>query len=117
VIFEGHFRRNYIHVRDVAKAFMHGITNYDAMRGQAYNVGLSEANLTKLQLCAKIKEHVPEFVYLESAIGQDPDKRDYLVSNAKLEATGWASEWGLDRGIKELIKGYRLLRVQNFTNV
>jgi nucleoside-diphosphate-sugar epimerase len=117
VIFEGHFRRNYIHVRDVAKAFMHGITNYDAMRGQAYNVGLSEANLTKLQLCAKIKEHVPEFVYLESAIGHDPDKRDYLVSNAKLEATGWASEWGLDRGIKELIKGYRLLRVQNFTNV
>lgn len=117
VIFEGHFRRNYIHIRDVAKAFMFGVAHFDKMRGQAYNVGLSTANLSKLQLCAKIKEHVPNFVFLEAPIGEDPDKRDYIVSNVKLEKLGWTPEWDLDRGIKELIKGYAMLRVQNFTNV
>jgi nucleoside-diphosphate-sugar epimerase len=117
VIFEGHFRRNYIHIRDVAGAFMHAMDNYATMRGQAYNVGLSEANLSKLELCARIKHHIPGFVYLEAPIGEDPDKRDYIVSNEKLERTGWRPEWGLDRGIEELIKGYTMLRVMNFTNV
>lgn len=117
VIFEGHFRRNFIHVRDVVKAFMHALDNYDKMTGQAYNVGLSEANLSKLQLCAKIKEQVPNFAYLEAPVGEDPDKRDYIVSNEKIEATGWRPDWPLERGIKELIKGYTMLRTQNFTNV
>ena len=117
VIFEGHFRRNFIHVRDVVKAFIHAIDNYDKMTGQAYNVGLSEANLSKLQLCAKIKEQVPNFAYLEAPVGEDPDKRDYIVSNEKIEATGWRPDWPLERGIKELIKGYTMLRTQNFTNV
>lgn len=117
LIFEGHFRRNYIHVRDVVKAFMHGIENYETMKGKPYNLGLSSANLSKLQLCAKIKEHVPSFVYVEAPIGEDPDKRDYIVSNARLEATGWTPDWSLDRGIRELIQGYRMLRANQFANV
>lgn len=117
VIFEGHFRRNYIHVRDVTKAFIHGVENYDQMRGEPFNVGLSSANLTKIQLCEKIGEKVPGFVWLEAPIGEDPDKRDYLVSNDKLEATGWTPDWSLDRGIDELLKGYAMMKVMNFTNV
>ncbi|HLY45174.1 MAG TPA: NAD(P)-dependent oxidoreductase [Stellaceae bacterium] len=117
VVFQGHFKRNYIHVRDIAKAFMHAIENYRRMNNQAYNVGLSTANLSKLELCAKIKEQVPQFHYVEAAIGEDPDKRDYIVSNAKIEATGWSPDWPLERGIGELVKGYRMLRNQRFANV
>jgi nucleoside-diphosphate-sugar epimerase len=117
VIFEGHFKRNYIHIRDIAKAFLHALANYDEMNNQPYNVGLSEANLSKLELCAEIKKHIPQFVYLESPIGEDPDKRDYIVSNAKVEATGWTPDWSLDRGIRELIKGYRMMRNSRFSNV
>jgi nucleoside-diphosphate-sugar epimerase len=117
VVFEGHFRRNYIHVRDVVKAFIHAIDNFGTMHGEPYNVGLSEANLTKLQLCERIARHVPGFAYLEAPVGEDPDKRDYLVSNEKLEATGWRPDFGLDAGIQELIKGYRMLRNSRFANV
>lgn len=117
IVFEGHFKRNYIHVRDVAKAFMHAIANYASMNNRPYNVGLSEANLSKLELCAKIKEHVPQFVYVEAKIGEDPDKRNYIVSNAKLEATGWQPDWPIDRGIRELVKGYAMLRNARFSNV
>jgi nucleoside-diphosphate-sugar epimerase len=117
IIFEGHFRRNFIHVRDVVKAFMHAMENYDRMRGQPYNVGLSDANLSKLELCARIKRHIPGFIYLEAPVGEDPDKRDYIVSNAKIEATGFRPDWTLDRGIAELIKGYQMLRNSRFANV
>jgi nucleoside-diphosphate-sugar epimerase len=117
IVFEGHFKRNYIHIRDVAKAFMHALTNYDSMNNQPYNVGLSEANLSKLELCAKIREHVAQFVYVEAPIGEDPDKRDYIVSNAKLEATGWQPDWSIDRGIRELVKGFTMLRNVRFSNV
>jgi nucleoside-diphosphate-sugar epimerase len=117
VIFEGHFKRNYIHIRDIARAFMHAIANYAEMNNQPYNVGLSEANLSKLELCAKIKEHVPQFVYLQAPVGEDPDKRDYIVSNSKIERTGWRPEWPLDRGIRELVKGYTMLRNSRFSNV
>jgi nucleoside-diphosphate-sugar epimerase len=117
VIFEGHFKRNFIHLRDVVKGFLHGIEHYERMRGQAYNLGLSSANLSKLELCAKIKEQVPNFVFMEAPIGEDPDKRDYIVSNAKLEATGWAPDWDLDRGIQELLRGYRMLRNSRYANV
>src|SRR5437868_2312616 len=88
VIFEGDAKRNYIHVRDVAKAFIHAIDNYDAVDGEPYNTGLSTANLSKLELCDRIREYVPEFVSLTAPIGEDPDKRDYIVSNEKLEKTG-----------------------------
>jgi nucleoside-diphosphate-sugar epimerase len=116
VLFEAHFRRNYIHVRDVVKAFLHALDNYDKMRGEPFNVGLSEANLTKRQLCERISRHVPGFVWLEAPIGEDPDKRDYVVSNEKLEATGWSPDHGIDAGIQELIKGFRMLRNSRFAN-
>jgi nucleoside-diphosphate-sugar epimerase len=117
VLFEGHFKRNYIHIRDVARAFMHAITNFEKMQGNAFNVGLSDANLSKLELCEKIREHVPQFVFLEAPIGEDPDKRDYIVSNEKLEKTGFKPAHSLDMGITELIKGYRILRNARYSNV
>lgn len=110
VLFEADFKRNYIHIRDVAQVFLQGIYRFPRMKDQIYNVGLSNANLSKRQLCACIHEHIPGFVFLESPIGEDIDKRDYIVSNAKLEATGWRPKYSLDAGIKELILGYRMLR-------
>ncbi len=117
VIFEGHFKRNFIHIQDVARVFAYGLENFEKMKGRPYNVGLEEANLSKLELCAVIQRHVPAFTYLESAIGEDPDKRDYIVSNQRLLATGFKTEWSLDRGIVELIKGYRILRNSKYSNV
>jgi len=110
VLFEAHFKRNYLHIRDVARAFLHAIDNFDGMRCSAYNVGLSDANLSKAELCERIKAHVAEFVYLEAPIGGDPDKRDYIVSNARIEATGYRTKYSLDDGIRELIKGFRMIR-------
>jgi len=117
VVFEGHFKRNYIHVRDVARVFIHAIDNFDSMKNEPYNVGLSEANLSKLELCAKIKEQLPDFVYLESPIGEDPDKRDYIVSNEKIEKKGFTPVYSLKTGIQELIKGYRMLCNNTYGNV
>ena len=117
VLFESHFKRNFIHVRDVARAFMHAFDNFEAMKGGPYNVGLSDANLSKKELCEKIQEHVPGFTFEEDAIGEDPDKRDYIVSNAKIEATGFVPKYSLDDGIRELIKGYQILQNSNFANV
>jgi nucleoside-diphosphate-sugar epimerase len=117
VIFEGQFKRNYVHIGDVVKGFEHAIGNFSAMRGEAYNLGLSSANLSKLELCARIKAQVPGFVYLEAPIGEDPDKRDYIVSNEKLERAGWSPDWTLDDGIAELIRGYRMIRNSRHSNV
>jgi nucleoside-diphosphate-sugar epimerase len=117
VIFEGHAKRNYIHVRDVARAFLHALDNFGGMRDEPYNVGLSEANLSKLELCARIRDVVPGFVYLEAPIGEDPDKRDYLVSNDKIEGTGFAPEHSLEMGIRELVKGYQILKSRPHSNV
>ena len=116
VVFEGHAKRNYIHVRDVARVFLHALNNFSTMQGQPYNVGLSDANLSKLELCAKIKAHVPGFVYLEAPVGEDPDKRDYIVSNEKIERTGYLPQFSLDDGIRELIKGFRMLRNSVYGN-
>src|SRR5438270_710462 len=79
VVFEGHAKRNFIHVRDVARAFLHAITNFETMHGKPYNVGLSDANLSKLELCAAIRKQLPGFTVLEAPVGEDPDKRDYVV--------------------------------------
>jgi nucleoside-diphosphate-sugar epimerase len=117
VLFEAHFKRNYIHVRDVARAFMHAIDNFETMKGEPYNVGLSEANLSKLELCERIKQFVPKFYITEAHIGEDPDKRNYIVSNAKIEATGFKPAHALDAGIQELIKGYQVIRRSQFANV
>lgn len=117
VLFEAHFKRNYIHIRDIVRVFMHAIENYETMKGEAYNVGLSDANLSKRELCEKIKEHIPDFHIFESDIGEDPDKRDYIVSNGKIEATGWKPKYSIDHGIDELIKAYRYLPVNPHTNL
>jgi nucleoside-diphosphate-sugar epimerase len=117
IVFEGHAQRNYVHVRDVARAFIHAIANFDAMQNEPYNVGLSDANLSKLELCEEIKRQLPAFVYLEAPIGEDPDKRDYIVSNAKIEATGFKAQVSLADGIRELVKGYTMLRNARYANV
>lgn len=117
VVFEGHFKRNYIHVRDVARVFIYALKNFDKMKNEPYNIGLSDANLSKLELCAKIKEQVADFVYLESPIGEDPDKRDYIVSNEKIEKTGFKPAFSLEMGIKELIKGCRIISNNKFGNI
>jgi nucleoside-diphosphate-sugar epimerase len=117
VVFEGHAKRNYIHVRDVSRAFCHVLENFEKMNGNAYNVGLSSANLSKIELCAEIKKQLPAFVYLEAAVGEDPDKRDYIVSNEKIERTDFKPKYGLTDGITELIKGYTILRNTKYGNV
>ena len=117
VLFEPHFKRNFIHVRDVARAFLHGIGNFESMRDQPYNVGLSDANLSKMELCQRIRKQLPKFVFLEAPVGEDPDKRDYIVSNEKIERTGYRPAFPLDEGIGELIKGYRMLRNSIYGNV
>jgi nucleoside-diphosphate-sugar epimerase len=117
VIFEAHFKRNFIHVRDVASAFIHVLDRFDQMRNQPYNVGLSDANLSKLELCLEIKKQVPEFHVVQSEIGKDPDQRNYVVSNAKIEKTGFRPSVSLQEGIAELVKGYQVIRRSQFSNV
>jgi nucleoside-diphosphate-sugar epimerase len=117
VIFEGHFKRNYIHIRDVARVFIHGLEHFDSMKGKPYNVGLDDANLSKIQLCKEIKKQLPQFTYVEAPIGEDPDKRDYIVSNARLASTGFTPEWSMNRGISELIKGLTIIRNSIYSNV
>jgi nucleoside-diphosphate-sugar epimerase len=117
VLFESHFKRNFIHVRDVARAFLHAIDHFDQMAGQIYNVGLSDANLSKLELCRRIQRQLPSFVIHESDIGKDPDKRDYIVSNEKIERTGYKPVFSLDDGIRELIKGFAMIRNTKYGNI
>ena len=117
VVFQGHFKRNFIHVRDIARVFLHALAQFDAMNGEPYNVGLSDANLSKLELCDAIKQQVPHFYYIEAAIGKDPDQRNYIVSNEKIERTGFAPQVSLPAGIAELIKGYQVVKRNSYANV
>ena len=117
VLFESHFKRNYVHIRDVVRVFMHALDNSSQMKGNIYNVGLSDANVSKRELCERIAKYVSDFTFLEAPIGKDPDQRNYIVSNAKIEATGFATVTSVDDGIKELIKGYTMLRNTRYGNV
>jgi len=117
VLFESYFKRNYVHVRDVSRAFQHAIGNFDKMKGQIYNVGLSEANVSKKELCQIIQRQVPDFMFIDAPIGKDPDQRNYVVSNAKIEATGYSTSVSLNDGIAELIKGYVMLKNSIYSNV
>ncbi len=117
VLFEPHFKRNYVHVRDVARAFIHCLDNFDQMKEEPYNVGLSDANISKWELCEEIKKQTPDFYFIEAEIGEDPDKRDYVISNAKIEATGFMPNYSLQRSIAELIKGYQVIKRNQFANV
>jgi nucleoside-diphosphate-sugar epimerase len=117
VIFEKDFKRNFVHIRDVAECFLHCMKNAGRMAGKAYNVGLDAANLSKGELALKVKEHVPSLFIHFSEIGSDPDKRNYLVSNQRLRESGFEAKRSLDDGIKELITGYRMLPRSEFKNV
>lgn len=120
VLFEAHFKRNYIHVQDIAQTFEFMIDHYDRAVGQAFNVGLSSANLSKLELAQKIKEHLPGLIIKEDNFKEDFDKRNYIVSNLKLESLGWAPKYDLDYGIKQLINAYQMtipFNNRNFTNL
>lgn len=116
VLFEQHFKRNYIHIQDVARTFLFGIDHFEKMRGNCYNVGLSTANLSKRELCEKIAYYVPELYVHSAPIGKDPDQRDYIVSNQKLEALGWYPVKSLDEGIQELVEAYSIIKYNQFAN-
>ncbi len=117
ILFEAHFKRNYIHVRDIAKAFVHSLNRFDKLKNQPYNVGLSDANLSKFELCEEIKKQIPAFYFVESPIGEDPDQRDYIVSNEKIEKTGFKPDGSLSQGIQELVKGYQIIKRNQFANI
>lgn len=117
VLYEPHFKRNYVHVRDVTRAFLHAINNFGSMKGQIYNVGLSEANVSKMELCQAIQKLVPDFIFPEAPLGKDPDQRNYVVSNAKIEATGFKTAHTLEAGIADLIKGYTMIKNTRYGNV
>ncbi|MFV2055337.1 MAG: NAD-dependent epimerase/dehydratase family protein [Thiohalomonadales bacterium] len=116
VLFESHFKRNYIHVRDVTRVFLHAIENFRNMSGEIYNVGLSEANISKKELCETIQKQLPEFTFVDAKVGKDPDQRDYIVSNEKLEATGFMPKYSLYNGIRELMKGYTMIKNNYYGN-
>lgn len=120
VLFEAHFKRNYIHVQDIARTFQFMIENYEECKGQAFNVGLSTANLSKMELAEKIKEYVPSLVIKQDEFKEDFDKRNYIVSNDKLESKGWKPLYDLDYGIPQLISAYQIVQKhnnKNFTNL
>jgi nucleoside-diphosphate-sugar epimerase len=117
VLFESHFKRNYIHIQDVCAAVLHALKYYEEMKTQSYNVGLSSANLSKMELCERIKLQVPQLSIFEAEFSEDPDKRDYIVSNSKMESTGWIPKFSIDDGISELLRVYQFLRVNNLQNV
>ena len=117
VIFEKDFKRNYIHIRDVADCFVHCIENFKQMAGRPYNAGLDAANLSKEELALKIKDYVPNFYVHFAQVGSDPDKRNYIVSNQRLREAGFEARRSLDDGIRELLKGYRMTGRARFKNV
>jgi nucleoside-diphosphate-sugar epimerase len=109
VVFEKNFKRNFIHIQDVAGVFLFMLENYDTYKGEVFNVGLSDANLSKQELLEKIQSHVKNFAVSYNDYYEDPDKRDYIVSNAKVESTGWSPNWTVDMGIEELIMAYQMI--------
>ena len=117
VLFESHFKRNYIHVRDVSRVFQHALINHDVMKGEIYNVGLSDANVSKKELCEHIQKQLPSFTFIDEQIGKDPDQRNYIVSNEKIQSAGFNTEFSLDRGIKELLKGYTMIKNSLYGNI
>ena len=120
VLFESHFKRNYIHVKDIANTFLFCIENYDKMKGDVFNVGLSDANLSKLELAETVKRYIHNFIIKEDDYKTDFDNRDYIVSNEKLESLGWKPKYTIDDGVNELIYAYQMIikhNNRNFTNL
>ena len=116
IVFEGHFKRNYIHILDVVQAFNLAIEKKDQFKGEIFNVGLSQANISKIELCQEIKKIVPDFLFLEAPLGKDPDQRNYIVSNKKIEALGFSPVVSLQEGLNELVKGLKMFNHKPFTN-
>lgn len=116
VLFEKHFKRNFVHIRDVADCFLFCLENRDKMVGRTFNVGLDSANLSKEELALKVKEHVPHFSIQHAPLASDPDKRNYIVSNQRLREAGFEATRSLDQGIQEILKGYRMLAFSPFKN-
>lgn len=117
IVFEGHFKRNYIHILDVVQAFNMAIDKKEQFKGEIFNVGLSQANISKIELCQEIKKIVPNFLFLEAPLGKDPDQRNYIVSNKKIEALGFSPAVSLQEGLNELVKGLKMFNHKPFTNV
>lgn len=117
VLFESNFKRNFIHVRDVSRVFIHALDNFDSMKNQIYNVGLSDTNISKKELCEKIKKFIDKFIYFEDKFHKDEDQRNYIVSNKKIENTGFKTNYSLDFGIEELIKGYTSISNKVYSNI
>lgn len=117
VLFEGGFKRNYVHVRDVSRVFQHALGNFEKMKGEVYNIGLSDANISKQELCKRIKNYVPKFVYMNAEVGKDPDQRNYIVSNEKIAKTGFITNYSLEDGIQELIKGFSMIKNTKYGNI
>jgi nucleoside-diphosphate-sugar epimerase len=117
IVFEGHFKRNYIHVDDVVQAFNLALDHNERFKGEIFNVGLSEANISKLELCKEIQKIVPSFTFLEAAFGKDPDQRNYIVSNEKIESQGFSPKVNLRDGLSELVKGLKMFDQKQFTNL
>lgn len=117
VVFEGHFKRNYIHVLDVVQAFNLALNNEKAFNGEIFNVGLSKQNISKIELCSHIQSIVPAFTFLEAALGKDPDQRNYVVSNQKIESLGFKPLVSLESGLRELVKGIEMFNFKPFTNI
>ena len=117
ILFEPHFKRNFLHVRDGANAFVHALENYGQMKGRPFNVGLSDANISKMELSEAIRTFVPELCVMVAEVGKDPDQRNYIVSNQRIEATGFKPQHSLREGVEELIKGYQIIRRDQYGNV
>jgi nucleoside-diphosphate-sugar epimerase len=117
ILFEGHFKRNYIHVQDVIQAFNLALNDEKNFKGEIFNVGLSEANISKIDLCREIQSIIPSFTYLEAALGKDPDQRNYVVSNQKIENLGFKPTVSLRAGLEELVKGLKMFNHKPFSNI
>ena len=117
IVFEGHFKRNYVHLLDVVQAFTLAITDEKSFKGEIFNVGLSEANISKIDLCREIQSIIPSFTYREASIGKDPDQRNYIVSNKKIEKLGFKPKVSLQIGLIELVKGLQMFNHKPFSNI
>ncbi len=117
VLYESHYKRNYIHIRDVAAGFIWAIENWDKVNGNVFNLGLSDANLSKLELCLKIKEFLPNFHIDLAEVSKDPDQRNYIVSNEKIESKGFKAKISIEDGIEELLKAYQILNINQYSNL
>ena len=117
ILFEGHFKRNYVHVRDVSRAFCFAVDTPEKVEGEIFNFGLSEANISKQELCKAIQVHLPEFTFLDAPLSKDPDQRNYIVSNEKIELRGMKASVGLSEGIVELVKGLKMFEEHPFSNL